>query len=486
MGKKCEYRSVPDVSLARKRNQTFDFKYEQIVYPETLKRYAKGKTFFIHTYGCQANYRDEEIMAGMLNLLGFKRSDDPQNSDVIILNTCAVRENAEQKVYGMIGELKKAKIADNSRIICVCGCMVQEKHNIEFITQTFRHVDLIFGTHNITELPTMLNDVITKNIRIVNVKSEPGDIQENLPSSRLSKFKAFVNISYGCDKFCTYCIVPYTRGKERSRLMKDILLEVQELKDLNYQEVTLLGQNVNAYGKDLKDGSTFAKLLEEVAKIGIPRIRFLTSHPWDFTPEIVDVIAKYDNVMKYIHLPVQSGSSEILHLMGRRYTSEKYLDLVKMIYRKIPDIALSTDIIVGFPNESYEQFRETVELCKKVQFDSAFTFIYSPRKNTPAAKIKDNVSSKEKSMRFRELVEELEGIFEPKCKKMLGKTYSILVEGISEKNSEMLSGYTEKNKLVHFKGDQSLIGKIVSVKITESHTYSMIGELVNEWLWKVS
>jgi len=480
MGKKCEYRSIPEVSLARKRNQTFDFKYEQIVYPETLKQYAKGKTFFIHTYGCQANYRDEEIMAGMLNKLGFARIQDFEKADVVILNACAVRENAEQKVYGMIGELKRAKIADNSKIICVCGCMVQEKHNVEFITKTFRHVDLIFGTHNITELPTMLNDVITRNIRLVNVKSEPGDIQEKLPSSRLSKFKAFVNISYGCDKFCTYCIVPYTRGKERSRLMKDILDEVQELKDLNYQEVTLLGQNVNAYGKDLKDGSTFAKLLEEVAKIGIPRVRFLTSHPWDFTPEIVDVIAKYDNVMNYIHLPVQSGSSEILHIMGRRYTKEEYLKLVNMIYKKIPDIAISTDIIVGFPNETYEQFLETVDLCKQVQYDSAFTFIYSPRKNTPAARIEDNVTNEEKSKRFRELVDVLEKIFEPKCRAMIGQTYSVLVEGISERNDEMLSGYTEKNKLVHFKGDKNLIGKIVKVKIIESHTYSMIGEIVNE------
>jgi len=477
---KCEYRSVPDLSLARKRNQKFEFNYSEIKYPGTLLNYAKGKTFFIHTYGYQANYRDEEVMAGMLEHAGFKRVDNVENANVIILNTCAVRENAEQKVYGMIGELKKLKTTDNSRLICVCGCMVQQQVCVDFVTKTFHHVDLIFGTHNITELPTMLDEVICKRIRLVNVKSFPEEIQENLPSKRLSSFKAFVNISYGCDKFCTYCIVPYTRGKERSRLAKDILKEVQELKDLGYQEVTLLGQNVNAYGKDLADGSTFAKLLEEVAKIGIPRVRFLTSHPWDFTPEIVDTIAKYDNVMKYIHLPVQSGSDEILRLMGRRYTSKQYLDLVDMIRSKIPDIALSTDIIVGFPNESYEQFKDTVELCKKVKYDSAFTFIYSPRKGTPAAKIEDNVTNKEKSVRFRELVDSLEKGFEPICQAMLGKTYTVLVDGVSEKNDEMLSGYTEQNKLVHFAGDKSLIGKIVKVKITESHTYSMKGELVNE------
>lgn len=478
MANKCEFRTLPDLNLARNRTQSFSFDYQGVAYPESLAKYAKGKTYFIHTYGCQANYRDEEVMAGMLEHLGFKRANEIGNADLVILNTCAVRENAEQKVYGMIGELKKYKTADNSRLFCICGCMVQQKHIIEFITKTFKHIDLIFGTHNITKLPQMLDEVIRRRIRLVDVESSPEKIEENLPSSRLSSFKAFINISYGCDKFCTYCIVPYTRGKERSRLMKDILEEAKELKQLGYQEVTLLGQNVNAYGKDLKDGSTFAKLLEEVAKIGIPRVRFLTSHPWDFTEEIVDVIAKYKNVMKYIHLPVQSGSSEILHLMGRRYDAEKYLGLVKMIREKVPDCALSTDIIVGFPNETYEQFLETVELCKKVQYDSAFTFIYSPRNGTPAAKIKDNVSNKDKSLRFRELVKVLEEGISKKSAEMVGKTYDVLVEGASEKNPEMLSGYTEKNKLVHFKGDLSLVGKIVPVKILESHTYSMIGELV--------
>ena len=480
MANKCEFRELPDLNKARNRTQSFAFDYEGVTYPDSLVKYLNGKTYFIHTYGCQANYRDEEVVAGMFERMGMSKANGIENADVVVLNTCAVRENAEQKVFGMIGELKKYKITDNSRVFCVCGCMVQQKHIIEFITEKFKHIDLIFGTHNITSLPSMLDEVIRKRIRLVDVESSPTKIEENLPSKRLSSFKAFINISYGCDKFCTYCIVPYTRGKERSRLMKDILEEAQELKDLGYQEVTLLGQNVNAYGKDLKDGSTFAKLLEEVAKIGIPRVRFLTSHPWDFTEEIVDVIAKYDNVMKYIHLPVQSGSSEILRLMGRRYDAEKYLKLVDMIRSKIPDVALSTDIIVGFPNETYEQFLETVELCKKVQYDSAFTFIYSPRNGTPAAKIKDNVSSKDKSIRFRELVKALEVGISEKANAMVGKTYKVLVEGVSEKNPEMMSGYTEKNKLVHFKGDSSLVGKIVPVKITESHTYSLIGELVNE------
>lgn len=480
MAKKCIFNSLPDSDLERRRNVSFNFSYPNFEVPEFLKKYAKGKKYFIYTYGCQANHRDEEIMAGLLEKAGFSRTFSDTESDVIILNTCAVRENAEQKVFGKIGDLIHYKKVNEDAIIAVCGCMVQQKHIIEFILDKFKHVDLIFGTHNITSLLTMLNEVISRRIRLVDVKSVPGDIEENLPSVRESKFKAFVNISYGCDKFCTYCIVPYTRGKERSRKMEDILKEVRQLKENNYKEVTLLGQNVNAYGKDLNDGSSFAKLLEEVAKIGIPRVRFLTSHPWDFTSEIIDVISKYDNIMKYIHLPVQSGSDEILRLMGRRYTREKYLALANEIKTKIPEVALTTDIIVGFPNETYEQFLETVSLCKEVHYDSAFTFIYSPRNNTPAAKIKDNVSAAEKSKRFKELVKALEEDIVKYSENMIGKTYKVLVEGPSEKNPEMLSGYTEKNKLVHFKGDIKLVGEIVEVKILESHTYSMIGELVNE------
>lgn len=480
MAKKCIYNSLPDSNLERRRNQTFNFSYPNFEVPKRLSEYAKGKKYFIYTYGCQANHRDEEIMAGLLEKAGFSRVFSEKESDLIILNTCAVRENAEQKVFGKIGDLIHLKKENEDLIIAVCGCMVQQKHIIEFITEKFKHVDLIFGTHNVTSLLEMLNEVISKRIRLVDVKSIPGDIVENLPSVRESKFKAFVNISYGCDKFCTYCIVPYTRGKERSRKMEDILNEVKELKENNYQEVTLLGQNVNAYGKDFKDGTTFAKLLDEVAKIGIPRVRFLTSHPWDFSSDIIDVIARHKNIMKYIHLPVQSGSDEILRLMGRRYTREQYLALANEIKNKIPDVALTTDIIVGFPNESYDQFLETVSLCREVHYDSAFTFIYSPRNNTPAARIKDNVTAAEKSKRFKELVKALEEDIEKYSENMVGNTYDVLVEGPSEKNPEMLSGYTEKNKLVHFKGNISLVGKIVPVKIIESHTYSMLGELVNE------
>ena len=423
---KCEFKSLPDAKLQRQRNTSFSFSYDEINISETLTNYAKGKTYYIHTYGCQANYRDEEIISGILTKAGFLKTND-ENADIIILNTCAVRENAEDKVFGKIGELKAIKAKNKNAIIAICGCMVQQIHIINKILDIYKHVDLIFGTHNITDLPKLLDEIILKRNKIVDVKSQPSLIEENLPSTRLSSFKAFVNISYGCDKFCTYCIVPYTRGKERSRKMEDILNECRELKEAGYQEVTLLGQNVNAYGKDFKDGTTFAKLLEEVAKLNIPRIRFLTSHPWDFKEEMIDVIAKYDNIMKYIHLPVQSGSSEILKLMGRRYTSEQYKQLVKLIRSKIKDVYLSTDIIVGFPNETEEQFQETLEMVKFAQYDSAFTFIYSPRNNTPAAKMIDNVTREEKSSRFKRLVAELEKSVSASSMAMVGKTFKVLV-----------------------------------------------------------
>ena len=331
MANKVEFISLPDSSLARKRTQTFTFNRDDVIVPEKVKEFAKGKTYFIHTYGCQANYRDEEEMAGLLELAGYKKANAIEEADFILLNTCAVRENAEQKVFGQIGNLKAVKAKNKEIIIALCGCMVQQKHVIEYVLDKFKFVDMIFGTHNIANLLDFLNEVITKKVRLVDVKSAPSEINENLPSVRLSSFKAFVNISYGCDKFCTYCIVPYTRGKERSRKMEDILDECRALKDAGYKEITLLGQNVNAYGKDFKDGTNFATLLDKVADLGIERVRFLTSHPWDFKDEMIDVIAKHDNLMKYIHLPVQAGNDEILRLMNRKYTIEQFIAIIKRI-----------------------------------------------------------------------------------------------------------------------------------------------------------
>lgn len=447
---------------------------------EELKQFSLNKKYYIRTYGCQANIRDEEVFAGLLEKSGFKKTNNQEDADVIILNTCAVRENAEDKVYGEIGTLKSLKAKKPPLIICVCGCMVQQEHTVDFILEKYKHVDIIWGTHNAYLFLDLLLEFYKHKCRIVDVKSETGDIYEGLPSKRKEDFKSFVNITYGCDKFCTYCIVPYTRGKERSRLKEDILKECQSLVNNGYQEITLLGQNVNAYGKDFHDGTTFAVLLDEVAKLGIPRLRFLTSHPWDFSKEMIDVIKKHNNIMKYIHLPLQSGNDDILRLMGRRYNASQYIELVKAIRKEIPDIAISTDIIVGFPNETREQFLDTLKICEEVEYDSAFTFIYSPRKGTPAARINDNVSNEEKHYRFNELVKCLEKSISNKAQAMVGKTYKVLVDGLSKKNDEVLSGYTESNKLVNFYGNKCLIGRIVNVKITDSKTYSLFGELIDE------
>ncbi len=362
-------------------------------------------------------------------------------------------------------------------ILGVCGCMVQQEHIVSTLLSQYPQVDLIFGTHNIYQLPSLIKEAIMSNQRICNVLSNQGDIQEDLPSCRASNFKAWVNIMYGCNKFCTYCIVPYTRGKERSRKSVDILNEVKELKRLGYKEVTLLGQNVNAYGKDIDD-LTFPQLMEQIALIGIERIRFTTSHPWDFSDELIDVIAKYPNIMNHIQLPVQSGDDGILKLMGRRYNRQQYLDLVQRIKKKIPDAALTTDIIVGFPNESEEAFENTLSLCEQVKYDSAFTFIYSPRVGTPAAKMKDNVSMEVKKQRFNRLTAVIAKYELEKYKTYENKIVKVLVEGPSKKNPEILSGYTEDMKLVNFKGNIEDIGQIVCVKITKAKTYTLEGEQV--------
>ena len=478
--RKINYIDLPSMEAAKRRNkETPKINYDFLPNEELLTQ-LKGKKFLIRTYGCQANIRDEEIMSGILISLGLVATTIKQEADVTILNTCAVRENAEDKVYGEIGEYKAIREKNKNSILLVCGCMVEQRHIIDFLCSTFPHVDIMFGTHNTQDLGKLLSFYLANNgkERIVDVSSKSGEIYENLPSKRQNDFKAFVNISYGCNKFCTYCIVPYTRGKERSRDPEDILKECKELVEAGYQEITLLGQNVDSYGKDRSDGYSFAKLLEEVAKLGMPRLRYLTSYPSDFKDDVIDVIAKYSNIMKFIHLPVQSGSNEILHLMNRRYTSEEYLELVGRIREKIPQMAFSTDIIVGFPNENYEQFLETVKLVEEVGYTSAFTFIYSPRKGTPAANMVDNVTHEEKIKRFQQLLDILEISVKKYADEMVGKVYEVLVDGPSKKNPEVLSGTTENMKTVIFNGDKSLIGKIVKIKITESHVYSMYGELV--------
>jgi tRNA-2-methylthio-N6-dimethylallyladenosine synthase len=448
--------------------------------PPRVKEFAKGKYFYIKTFGCQANIRDGEILAGFLKEAGFTPIEDPRKADVAIINTCAVRENAEEKVYGEIGTFKINKEKNPSFILAVCGCMMQEEGVATSLMKTYPFVSLVFGTHNTANILSMLNEVITSKKREVDVLSFPGEVCEDLPSLRLSPFEAFVNISYGCDKFCTYCIVPYTRGRERSRLAKDVIKECQELVNQGYKQITLLGQNVNSYGLDLHDGTSFASLLEEVAKLGIPRLRFLTSYPSQFTDDVIEVMAKYPNIVKWLHLPVQSGSDSCLKRMGRRYSSTQYLDLVKRIRAKMPSIALTTDIIVGFPNETEEEFSDTLKLAKEVGYSAAFTFIYSPRRGTPAAAIKDNVSDKEKHERFNRLVEVVEESTSEHSLSMVGKTFTVLVEGPSKKDSAILSGYAENGKLINFAGPNYLTGCLVPVKVTESHTYSLLGELVED------
>ena len=440
------------------------------------KQLGKNKKYFVRTYGCQGNEADGETISGILEFLGYSRASVVEEADVILLNTCAVRENAEEKVFGEIGALKKLKRVNPDIIFGICGCMAQQPHIVDKILESYPQVDLIFGTHNINRLPLLLKDALFNKERVVEVLSNNNEIVENLPVSRNNKIKAWVNIMYGCDKFCTYCIVPYTRGKERSRLMEDIINEVNDLVKEGYKEVTLLGQNVNAYGKDLNLGYDFATLLKNVSDTGIERIRFVTSHPWNFTSEMIDVIATRDNIMPYIHLPIQSGDDEVLKRMGRRYTYKEYKALYDEIRSKVKNASISTDIIVGFPNESEEQFENTLKAVKECEYDSAYTFIYSPRVGTPAAKMEDNISMENKKERFNRLVDAVSYSAKKRNDAYVGKVVKVLVEGVSKKNKNILSGYSEENKLVNFKGDVSKIGTIVKVKITTSKTWTLEGE----------
>lgn len=471
----------PNEREARKRAvEAANLRYVDVNVSSRLREYAKGKKYYVRTYGCQANVRDGETMMGLLEEAGFTYTNQTSDADLIILNTCAIRENAEDKVYGEVGSLKALKMKNPKLIIALGGCMSQQEVVVSEIVDKYPQVDLIFGTHNIENILDYLTQVIEKRERYVDVLSIPGEVIENLPVVRSDRYKAFVNIIYGCNKFCSYCIVPYTRGRERSRLMEDVLAECKQLVDAGYQEITLLGQNVNAYGKDFNDGTNFATLLAKVAELGIPRLRFMTSHPWDFTDDMLHVIAKYPNIMKAIHLPVQSGSSEVLQRMGRRYNAEQYLTLVKKIRAIIPGVMISTDIIVGFPNESEEQFLETLKVVNEVQYDSAFTFIYSPRPGTPAAKMDDNVSDEEKHDRYNRLSAAIDASVSASAQRMVGNIYPVLVDSLSKRNDQMLSGYTEGSKLVNFPGSSDLIGKIINVKIVESKTYSLRGEIVND------
>ena len=473
-----KYFVKPSIKDARKRKTT---ETDTIDFNEyfMIKGFGKGKTYKVETYGCQGNEADSEKIRGILEALDFTEADTLEHADMILLNTCAVRENAENRVFGELGRLKQYKKNNPELILGVCGCMPQEEKVVERILQKFQYVDLVFGTHNIYKLPEYLETVLLSKERVIEVFSEEGSIVENMPKIRENTKKAWVNIMYGCDEFCTYCIVPYTRGKERSRNKNHIINEIKQLIKDGYKEVTLLGQNVNSYGRDFTDIKyTFSDLLKDLNELEIDRIRFTTSHPKDFDLETVKVLAKGGNLMPYIHLPVQSGSNEVLKRMNRKYTKEDYLELVRNIYKYIPNASLTTDIIVGFPGETEEQFNETLDLVKQSKFEGAFTFVYSPREGTPAAKYEDDLSMEEKKQRLYKLNEMINEGYLRGTKRFEGKQVKVLVDGTSKNDDSILAGYTENNKLVNFKGDQSLIGTIVDVKITEAKTWHMIGEHV--------
>ena len=468
----------PDLRLARKRSKSKVLINEYKVSKE-IKDIGIGKKFLIQTHGCQANEADTEVIKGMLISQKFEETGILEEADLVLINTCAVREGAENKVFGELGRLKSFKRVNPNLIIAVAGCMSQEEATVERILSTYKHVDIVFGTHNISKFLEYLNYVMKENKKIIEVFSEEGHITEHLPHARDHRYKAWVNIMFGCDEFCTYCIVPYTRGKERSRRKEYIIEEVKDLIKRGYKEITLLGQNVNSYGLDFQNYNySFADLLEDLSNLDISRIRFQTSHPKDFSDELIDVISRKSNVMSHIHLPVQSGSNKVLKKMNRKYTKEQYLDLVDRIYKNIPNVSLTTDIIVGFPTETEEDFQETMDLVRKSNFEGAFTFIYSRRKGTPAATYESDITeeiAKDRLHRLNELVNEG---YKRGNERFADKVVKVLVEGCSKKNPEVLSGRTENNKLVNLKANKETIGKIVEVKITEAKTWSLKGEAI--------
>ena len=469
--------NLPNMLEAKKRDKDAEIKnyeYKEVKLDSSLI----GKKYFVRTYGCQMNEHDGERVKGVLSKEGMIETENIEEASVIILNTCAIRENAHDKVFGFLGLVKKLK-ETHDILLGICGCMAQEESVVNEIMSKYKYVDFVFGTHNLNNMINVINERINSGKQNIEVYSELGSICEGIPEKRESKYSAWVDIQLGCDKFCTYCIVPYTRGTQRSRKKENIIEEVEKLKNEGYLEVTLLGQNVNAYGKDLYENYTLANLLEDVSKTEIPRIRFVTSHPWDFTDEMIELIKKYDNVMPYVHLPIQSGSDRILKLMGRKYTIDEYLKLYNKIRKEVKGVSITTDIIVGFPGETEEDFEETLKIVNECKFDGAFTFAFSPREGTPAAKLKDNTTLEEKNERLHRLNEIVNKYSNEANQKMVGKIEKCLVTGISEKDSSKYMGYTENMKLVNIISNENIIGQIVNVKIDEAKSFSLNGTKVN-------
>lgn len=447
-------------------------------------------TYCVTTFGCQMNAHDSEKLKGILDSIGYEEISD-EKADFVIYNTCTVRENANQKLYGHLGHLKNLKNKNPHMIICLCGCMMQEPHVIETIKSKYRFVDIVFGTHNIYKLAELIDNHMDSRKPVIEVLDKSDKTVEDLPQKRKYTFKSGVNIMYGCNNFCSYCIVPYVRGRERSRRCEDILAEVTRLASQGVKEIMLLGQNVNSYGKvyDYTDGKivqmesndtiTFPELLRRVCKIdGIERVRFMTSHPKDLSDELIEVMSQEDKICRHLHLPVQSGSTEILAKMNRRYTKEQYLALVDKIRNAMPDISLTTDIIVGFPGETEEDFQDTLDIIEKVRYDQAFTFIYSKRSNTPAAVMDNQIPADVVKDRFGRLLERVNGISNQQIARYEGQIKAVLVEELNVQDSSLVTGRTEENVTVHFEGDCSMIGETVQVKLKECKGFYFLGERI--------
>ncbi len=453
-------------------SKNFDIK----ILDELKEKDNVKKHFYIETWGCQMNEEDSEKLSGMLKRVGYTKTENKEDAGIILFNTCCVRENAENKVFGNLGSLKHLKKENPDLIIGICGCMMQQEGMADKILKKFPYVNIVFGTHNAYKFPEYLNRVKTEGVQIKEIFNKETDIVEGLPIDRESNVKAFVTIMYGCNNFCTYCIVPYVRGRERSRKPEDILNEVRELVAQGYKEITLLGQNVNSYGKGLEEEVDFAKLLRMINEIeGLERVRFMTSHPKDLTHDVIMAIKECDKLCEQIHLPVQSGSNSILKKMNRHYTKEYYLDLIKKIKEEIPGVTLTTDIIVGFPGETEEDFQETLELVKEVGYSSAFTFIYSRRNNTPADMMLNQVSEEDKHHRFNRLIAAVNERVIAQNKAEEGNILEVLVEGNSKNDAEKLTGRTRTGRLVNFTGENVNVGELVNVKITRAQNFSLIG-----------
>lgn len=457
----------------------------QYEYMEEMKKWVQKRseelgrklTCHVTTFGCQMNEKDSEKLLGILEMIGYEEVET-EEADFLIFNTCTVRENANTKLYGHLGQVKKMKERNPQMMIGLCGCMMQEEHVIEKIRSSYKFVDIIFGTHNIFKLAELLKARVDSKGMIVDIWKDTDQIVEDLPSDRKFSFKCGVNIMYGCNNFCSYCIVPYVRGRERSRKPEDIIKEVKQVVSEGVKEVMLLGQNVNSYGKTLEEPMSFAELLREVEKVeGLERIRFMTPHPKDLSDDLIEVMATSKKVCKHMHLPMQSGSSRLLKLMNRHYTKEQYLELVEKIRRSVPDVSLTTDIIVGFPGETEEDFEETMDIVRKVRYDSAFTFIYSKRTGTPAAVMEDQVPEDVVKNRFDRLLKEVHSIASEVCSVHEGTVQTALIESVSEHDPSMVTGRLSNNLLVHIKGDKGMIGRLADVRLTECKGFYYLGEL---------